>query len=41
MIMAKDQDRTTKETVKVDRKILQKASTLDVLERIAPSDLEP
>jgi hypothetical protein len=38
MIMTKD--RTNNDPVKVDKKILQKPSTLDVLEKIAPSDLD-
>lgn len=38
MIMTKD--RTNNDPVKVDRKILQKVSTLEVLEKISPSDLD-
>ena len=33
-------DRTNNDPVNVDRKILQKTSTLEVLEKISPSDLD-
>ena len=38
--MSLTKDRTNNDPVKVDRKILQKVSTLEVLEKISPSDLD-